>query len=216
MNSYECRSLFPFPSLTNSTSRSLTMDHGGGGGHHSMPMPGSRSGSMPCTVKFLIIFPILLNPHHFNSKLILHPHTILTQMNMSFNSNPIGICLVFPSLQIKSTSQLVPYLLLIVGVSILCEYCRLYGQSFDRQLKSQLRGGGFSNNQTNQNIAGGGGVNVNQGTTPRLGGSVGLGLNTPGGRNVGMSSRGGDVLIGGMGSEESTLIGRGGARFFGT
>ncbi|GAA5853176.1 hypothetical protein JCM5353_001687 [Sporobolomyces roseus] len=128
--------------------------------------------------------------HHMPS------HGMPCTMNMVFNYDPIGVCLVFERLQIKSAGEVVPYLLLIVMISVLCEYLRLSLQSLDRQLRSQFRGGAFSQpnplpNQPSSAV----------GTTPR----VGLGLNTPGGRRVGMATDG----------TEETLIGRGG-RYYGT
>ncbi|GAA6062241.1 hypothetical protein JCM10212_000820 [Sporobolomyces blumeae] len=170
------------------------MDHGGG--HHSMPMPdmpghGGHGGTdMPCT------------------------------MSMVFNADPVGVCLVFERLQIRSVSQVVPWMLFIVLVSIACEYCRLTLQTFDRQLRSQYRGGAFSQPSipalpsTSHGSASLGGTSSQ---SPR----VGLGLNTPGGRTVGMGALlgaggGGGAARGrgGDGSEDAILLERG--RLWGT
>ncbi|GAA5848495.1 hypothetical protein JCM3766R1_005667 [Sporobolomyces carnicolor] len=134
-------------------------------------------------------------------------HGLACSMNMVFNSNPVGVCLVFESLQIRSVAQVVPYLVLVTFISILCEWVRLSLQSFDRQLRSQYRGGAF---QPNSSITGAPSSSAAPGlgavTTPR--GGVGLGLNTPGGRRVGMATDG----------TEETLFARGGgpSRTFGT
>ncbi|GAA5909762.1 copper transporter family protein [Sporobolomyces salmoneus] len=138
-------------------------------GGHHMPTPDSPHRSLPCT------------------------------MNMVFNLDPVGICLVFESLQIKSKSQVVPYLLLVTFISILCEWIRLSLQSFDRQLRSQYRGGAFQPSSIPPLPSSSSSVSGPSGT-PR----VGLGLNTPGGRRVGMND----------GSEEGLML-RGG-RVFGT
>ncbi|GAA5869770.1 hypothetical protein JCM16303_001788 [Sporobolomyces ruberrimus] len=123
-------------------------------------------------------------------------------MNMVFNTNPVGVCLVFERLQIKSVGEILPYLLLVTFISILCEWLRLSLQSFDRQLRSQYRGGAFSQSHSIPSHPSSSSASAATGqTTPR----VGLGLNTPGGRRVGMSTDG----------TEETLIARGG-RTFGT
>lgn len=58
---------------------------------------------------------------------------------MLWNTDPTGICLVFPSLQITSTSSLIFYLLFLIALSILFEYTRLATLSADRALRSTLR-----------------------------------------------------------------------------
>ncbi|GJN93559.1 hypothetical protein Rhopal_006616-T1 [Rhodotorula paludigena] len=63
------------------------------------------------------------------------------KMSMLWNTDPIGACLVFPSLQITSTGTLVFYLVAIILLSMLCEYLRLSLATFDRALRSNLRGG---------------------------------------------------------------------------
>ncbi|GAA5950085.1 hypothetical protein JCM3765_004190 [Sporobolomyces pararoseus] len=138
--------------------------------------------------------------HHMPMPDMPH-HGLPCSMNMVFNTDPIGICLVFESLQIKSVGEVVPYLLLVAVISIFCEWIRLSIQSFDRQLRSQYRGGAF---QPSQSIPPhpSSSSNASIGNTPR----VGLGLNTPGGRRVGMSTDG----------TEETLINSRGGRAFGT
>ncbi|GAA5932402.1 copper transporter family protein [Sporobolomyces koalae] len=120
-------------------------------------------------------------------------HDMPCSMNMVFNANPIGVCLVFERLQIRSVDQVLPYLLLVTLLSILCEYIRVSVQSFDRQLRSQYRGGAFQSSIPAL-------PSTSAGQTPR----VGLGLGTPGGRRVGVVPD----------SSEESLIGRG--RYFGT
>ncbi|GAA5972555.1 hypothetical protein JCM11641_001897 [Rhodosporidiobolus odoratus] len=71
-------------------------------------------------------------------------HHMPCKMAMVWNTDPVGHCLVFPSLQIGSQQTLVFWLLFVVGISILCEYLRLYLASFDRSLRSNLRGGAAS------------------------------------------------------------------------
>ncbi|GAA5860902.1 hypothetical protein JCM1840_002001 [Sporobolomyces johnsonii] len=124
------------------------------------------------------------------------PHSMPCKMSMLWNTDPMGACLVFPSLQITGQASLVGYLLFIAGISILCEYLRLTLASFDRQLRSQLRGGAFGPPSASTSAASG------TGTSPRLG--VGLGVGTPGGRRA---------TGFGDGSDEALLTGRG--RFWG-
>ncbi|GAA6017911.1 hypothetical protein JCM11491_001212 [Sporobolomyces phaffii] len=128
-------------------------------------------------------------------------HGLPCSMNMVFNADPVGVCLVFESLQIRTASQVLPYLLLVTVISIFCEWVRLSLQSFDRQLRSQYRGGAFQPSTIPPHPSSSSGMPASGISTPR----VGLGLNTPGGRRVGMSTDG----------TEETLIGRG-ARTFGT
>ncbi|EGU11057.1 Proteophosphoglycan ppg4 [Rhodotorula toruloides ATCC 204091] len=70
------------------------------------------------------------------------PHAMACKMSMLWNTDPVGHCLVFPSLQITQSS-VVPYLAAIVLLSMLCEYLRLSLSSFDRALRSNLRGGAY-------------------------------------------------------------------------
>ncbi|CEQ41681.1 SPOSA6832_03423, partial [Sporobolomyces salmonicolor] len=119
-------------------------------------------------------------------------HSMPCKMSMLWNTDPMGVCLVFPSLQITGQASLVGYLLFIAGISILCEYLRLILASFDRQLRSQLRGGAFNPPSASTSAASG------TGTSPRLG--MGLGVGTPGGRRV---------TGFGDGSDEALLAGRG-------
>jgi len=58
---------------------------------------------------------------------------------MLWNTDPTGICLVFPSLQITGTSSLVFYLLFLVALSVLFEYTRLAALASDRALRADLR-----------------------------------------------------------------------------
>ncbi|GAA5892299.1 hypothetical protein JCM6882_003633 [Rhodosporidiobolus microsporus] len=89
------------------------MDHGGmDHGGHDMPMPGHGDHSMAC------------------------------KMNMVWNTDPVGVCLVFPSLQIKSQATVLFWLIGLVLLSMGCEYLRLSLLTFDRNLRSTLRGGG--------------------------------------------------------------------------
>ncbi|GAA5984950.1 hypothetical protein JCM5350_000074 [Sporobolomyces pararoseus] len=146
-------------------------------GGHHMPMPDMPQHGLPCS------------------------------MNMVFNTNPIGVCLVFESLQIKSVGEVVPYLLLVAMISIFCEWIRLSIQSFDRQLRSQFRGGAFQPSQILSipppSSSSSSSCSNGTGNTSR----VGLGLNTPGGRRVGMSTDG---------TEETLINLRGAGRTFGT
>ncbi|SCV73421.1 BQ2448_7347 [Microbotryum intermedium] len=63
-----------------------------------------------------------------------------------WNTDPMGICLVFPGLQIVSRSTLVFYLFFLVSLSVLYEYTRLSLLSFDRTLRASLRGAGANSN----------------------------------------------------------------------
>ncbi|GAA5995979.1 copper transporter family protein [Rhodotorula paludigena] len=67
--------------------------------------------------------------------------SIPCKMSMLWNTDPMGACLVFPSLQITSSGTLVFYLVAIILLSMLCEYLRLSLATFDRALRSKLRGG---------------------------------------------------------------------------
>lgn len=60
-------------------------------------------------------------------------------MNMLWNTDPIGICLVFPSLQITSTLSLWFYLIVLVLLGMLYEYTRLAALASDRALRLSLR-----------------------------------------------------------------------------
>ncbi|KDE04688.1 hypothetical protein MVLG_04911 [Microbotryum lychnidis-dioicae p1A1 Lamole] len=68
------------------------------------------------------------------------------KMNMVWNTDPMGICLVFPSLQITSRSSLVFYVVFLILLSIVYEYTRLSLLSFDRVLRTSLRGAGDNSN----------------------------------------------------------------------
>ncbi|KAM0791750.1 hypothetical protein ACM66B_004017 [Microbotryomycetes sp. NB124-2] len=71
-----------------------------------------------------------------------HDGPMACKMNMVWNTDPRGICLVFPSLQIGQTSSSVTgWMIALVLLAILYEYTRLYALQLDRQLKAQLRGG---------------------------------------------------------------------------
>ncbi|POY76268.1 hypothetical protein BMF94_0463 [Rhodotorula taiwanensis] len=63
------------------------------------------------------------------------------KMSMIWNTDPVGHCLVFPLLQI-TRSTIVLYLTAIVLLAIAAEYLRLSLSTFDRNLRSNLRGGG--------------------------------------------------------------------------
>ncbi|BGP42620.1 copper transpport protein [Rhodotorula kratochvilovae] len=71
-------------------------------------------------------------------------HGMPCKMSMLWHADPRGTCLVFPSLQITSTASLVFYLVLLVLLSMLTEYLRLSLATFDRALRSNLRGGGLA------------------------------------------------------------------------
>lgn len=58
---------------------------------------------------------------------------------MLYNNNPIGICLVFPQLQITGSVSLVFYIVFLILLSTLFEYLRLTLSLTDRSLRSQLR-----------------------------------------------------------------------------
>ncbi|BGP26897.1 copper transporter [Rhodotorula toruloides] len=90
------------------------------------------------------------------------PHAMACKMSMLWNTDPVGHCLVVPSLQITQSS-VIPYLAAIVLLSMLCEYLRLSLSSFDRALRSNLRGGAYP---TPSRIDGT--------NTPRLGTPAGL------------------------------------------
>ncbi|ORY84659.1 Ctr copper transporter family-domain-containing protein [Leucosporidium creatinivorum] len=65
------------------------------------------------------------------------------KMSMVWNTEPHGICLVFPFLQIqRSTSSLIFWLSFLALLSVFFEWSRLYAGSLDRQLRSTLRGAG--------------------------------------------------------------------------
>ncbi|BGP19203.1 hypothetical protein JCM10213_002102 [Rhodosporidiobolus nylandii] len=72
------------------------------------------------------------------------PHEMPCKMAMVWNTDPVGHCLVFPSLQIGSQQTVIFWLLFIIAVSVLCEWLRLSLAAFDRQLRSNLRGGAAS------------------------------------------------------------------------
>lgn len=99
---------------------------------HSMPgMPDHSPSSLPCKVR----------PPHLPSLPLAHP-LAHAQMSMLWNTSPTGICLVFPSLQITASPfSLLFYLAFITLLALSCEYLRLALASFDRQLRSELRGG---------------------------------------------------------------------------
>ncbi|GAA6018801.1 hypothetical protein JCM8202_002239 [Rhodotorula sphaerocarpa] len=63
------------------------------------------------------------------------------KMSMIWNTDPVGHCLVFPSLQITA-GTVVPYLTAIILLAVAAEYLRLSLSTFDRNLRSNLRGGG--------------------------------------------------------------------------
>ncbi|GAA6033261.1 hypothetical protein JCM8097_003022 [Rhodosporidiobolus ruineniae] len=139
------------------------MDHGDHGGHGGMDhdMPGMPTHpSMPC------------------------------KMSMVWNGDPIGVCLVFPTFQITSHASLVFWLAMITLLSVFCEYLRLSLSSFDRALRSNLRGGALAPSSAPASGAG-------RSSTP-------VGLRRPSG-----------FAAQGEGSEEA-LLGRGGAsRYWG-
>ncbi|GAA5964020.1 hypothetical protein JCM8115_000872 [Rhodotorula mucilaginosa] len=89
------------------------------------------------------------------------------KMSMIWNTDPVGHCLVFPSLQITK-STVVFYLVAIVLLGVAAEWLRLSLTTFDRNLRSNLRGGG-------SNPLGGGGGS----STPGLGGNGLSRANTP-------------------------------------
>ncbi|GAA5853691.1 hypothetical protein JCM8547_007414 [Rhodosporidiobolus lusitaniae] len=69
-------------------------------------------------------------------------HAVPCKMSMVANSDPYGVCLVFPALQIGQTGlSLLFWLSFVTLVSIFCEYLRLSLSTFDRALRSNLRGG---------------------------------------------------------------------------
>ncbi|GAA5916250.1 hypothetical protein JCM8208_001715 [Rhodotorula glutinis] len=73
-----------------------------------------------------------------------HHGAIPCKMAMLGNADPIGICLVFPSMQITSSASLVFYLALLILLSMATEYLRLSLATFDRALRSNIRGGGLA------------------------------------------------------------------------
>ncbi|GAA5938039.1 hypothetical protein JCM3775_005319 [Rhodotorula graminis] len=73
-----------------------------------------------------------------------HHGAIPCKMAMLGNTDPIGICLVFPSMQITSSATLVFYLALLILLSMATEYLRLSLATFDRALRSNIRGGGLA------------------------------------------------------------------------
>lgn len=141
-------------------------------------------------------------------------------MSMIWNTDPVGHCLVFPSLQItKSTvafylvaSELVrischrtqlaePPLLAVVLLGVAAEWLRLSLTTFDRNLRSNLRGGG-----SNSFGAGGGS------STPVLGGNGLSRANTPAAlrRPSGFGATdnsGEEALLGGGGSKSGRYWG---------
>ncbi|GAA5847031.1 hypothetical protein JCM9279_002659 [Rhodotorula babjevae] len=73
-----------------------------------------------------------------------HHGAIPCKMAMLGNADPIGICLVSPSMQITSSATLVFYLALLILLSMSTEYLRLSLATFDRALRSNIRGGGLA------------------------------------------------------------------------
>ncbi|GAA5864395.1 hypothetical protein JCM3774_002777 [Rhodotorula dairenensis] len=116
------------------------------------------------------------------------------KMSMIWNTDPVGHCLVFPSLQI-TRSTVVLYLAAIVFLGIAAEYLRLSLTTFDRNLRSNLRGGG--SNALGAAAAGGA-------STPVLGAGSGGGVsraNTPAAlrrpSGFGATDNGDEALLGG-------------------
>ncbi|GAA6016769.1 hypothetical protein JCM10207_003246 [Rhodosporidiobolus poonsookiae] len=70
-----------------------------------------------------------------------HGDSMPCKMAMVWNTDPVGACLVFPQLQITSQASLVFWLAFIIAISLSCEYLRLSLLTFDRALRSSLRGG---------------------------------------------------------------------------
>ncbi|KAK4050653.1 copper transpport protein [Microbotryomycetes sp. JL201] len=71
-----------------------------------------------------------------------HDGSMACKMNMVWNTDPRGICLVFPSLQVGTSGASVTiWMAGLVLLAVLYEYTRLYAIQIDRQLKAQLRGG---------------------------------------------------------------------------
>ncbi|GAA5988871.1 hypothetical protein JCM10908_006206 [Rhodotorula pacifica] len=121
------------------------------------------------------------------------------KMSMIWNTDPVGHCLVFPSLQI-TRSTVILYLLAIVLLGMAAEYLRLSLTTFDRNLRSNLRGGGG-------NILAGS-------STPALGGAGGSGpsrVNTPAAlrrpTGFGATDNGEEALLGGGGSKSGRYWG---------
>ncbi|GAA5837260.1 hypothetical protein JCM11251_004948 [Rhodosporidiobolus azoricus] len=145
------------------------MDHGGmDHGGHDMPMPGHGDHSMAC------------------------------KMNMVWNTDPVGVCLVFPSLQIHSQASVLFWLIALVLLSMSCEYLRLSLLTFDRNLRSHLRGGGAAALVSSSNSS------MRDGATTPTRSSTPSGLRRPSGfRDDGASEEG--------------LLGRGagGSRYWG-
>ncbi|KAK4055041.1 copper transpport protein [Microbotryomycetes sp. JL221] len=105
---------------------------------------------------------------------------MMCKMNMVWNTDPRGICLVFPSLQIGQTSTSVwAWLIALSFLAISYEYTRLYALQLDRQLKSTLRGGGANHLLISSRSPAAGLPPPNGSASFSAGSGIASGLNTP-------------------------------------